>query len=219
MAMFLEKPGMRHYVPVVEVEEGGVSHPELWENETLDFSLENVKFTWSSKSPAASGTLYITSKRVIWLGADASYDFDVPYITLHAVSRDPATYPAPCVYCQLDAEEDLGDINQGISENGEEDDQIEEEEDHTEMFLVPDDEADVLRLFEALSQAALLNPDPEDDEEGDDDFIFNADEVNLGAAQAAALNAWESKFVDPEDENCNDEGDEMDEGDDDADVI
>lgn len=34
------------------------------------------------------------------------YDFDVPYIMLHAITHDPESYPKPCLYCQLDEDED-----------------------------------------------------------------------------------------------------------------
>jgi nucleotide-sensitive chloride channel 1A len=189
MALFVNKPGMRHIVPMAEESaEEGVSTPELWDNETMDFTMNNVKFAWDNESEAQLGSLFITSKRVIWVGESKAYDFDVPYITLHAVSKDPACYPQPCVFCQLDEDEDT-------------------EEENTEFFLIPEDEADVYRIFDAFSHAALLNPDPEDDEDdgGNDDFIFNADEVQAGAAQAM-LAAWEGKFVEPGEEDLREEG-------------
>jgi hypothetical protein len=34
------------------------------------------------------------------------YDFDVPYIMLHAITHDPESFPRPCLYCQLDEDED-----------------------------------------------------------------------------------------------------------------
>jgi hypothetical protein len=45
----------------------------------------------------------ILCRRIIWTAPDKSkvFDFDVPYITLHAVSSDPETYALPCVYCQV----------------------------------------------------------------------------------------------------------------------
>lgn len=194
---------MRCIVPLVSAEdapEGSPASftPELWEGETLDFSLANVKFTWNLETAPTNGHLFITSKRVIWVGVSQAYDFDVAYISLHAISKDPACYPQPCVFCQLDEEEqdNYGD---------EEDDEEEQEEKHTEMFLIPEEEADIYRVFDAFSHAALLNPDPEEsedeDNQGNDDFIFNESEVMYGAAQAAMLASWESKFVEPGDNN------------------
>lgn len=206
MAGFVNRPGMRHVVPLAEQsgDESSFVAPALWDGETIDFSLNNVKFAWDAESSPESGILFITSKRVIWIGQTKAYDFDVPYITLHAVSKDPSCYPLPCVFCQLDEEEDT-------------------EEEHTQMFLAPEDEADVYRIFDAFSHAALLNPDEEDDDEGEDDFIFNEEEVHRGA-QEAMLAAWESKFVAPDEENdadnCydEDEEDEEDEAEDMQDV-
>ena len=64
-------------------------------------------------------------RRVIWASAEQAYDFDVPYIVLHAVTHDPSSFPRPCLYCQLDVEE--GD---------------EEADTPTEMYLVPESEGD-----------------------------------------------------------------------------
>jgi hypothetical protein len=48
------------------------------------------------------------------------FDFDVPFIILHAITHDSESFPKPCLYCQLDEEEDSP----------------------SEMFLVPPQEAD-----------------------------------------------------------------------------
>ena len=50
----------------------------------------------------------------------SGYDFDVPYIILHAITHDTESFPKPCLYCQLDEDEDGP----------------------TEMFLVPPKEED-----------------------------------------------------------------------------
>ena len=33
-------------------------------------------------------------------------DFDVRYVTLHAISRDSSCFPESCLYCQLDGGEE-----------------------------------------------------------------------------------------------------------------
>lgn len=185
-AMIDAKPTLRCYVPVLEEQPYAV--PELWEGEIVNYLLQNVTLAWNLVESKGKGNLFITSSRVIWLGEHNSYDLDVAYIILHAVSRDPQTYPVPCIYCQLDEEEE------------------EDNERSTELFLSPEDETDILAIFDALSHAALLNPDPvEEDDGGDDNFIYNIDEVQLGAAQAQALNHFESVFQIPD-------GDEEEEG-------
>lgn len=179
---------MRRYVPVEE----SSGEPEMWEDDVIEFQLDNIEIAFSNAPEKSNmGVLYITKKRVLWLGkgdSELAYDFDVPYIVLHALTRDVDSYPKPCVYCQLDEEyndnDDEGELD--ITD---------------EMYLVPQDEADLLSVFDALSHAAMINPDPEDeDEDSDDGFIFNEEEVQRGADEhaQATLNQLESVFNVPD---------------------
>eukprot|EP00455_Lapot_gusevi_P047625 TRINITY_DN6467_c0_g1_i2.p1 TRINITY_DN6467_c0_g1~~TRINITY_DN6467_c0_g1_i2.p1 ORF type:complete len:203 (-),score=63.00 TRINITY_DN6467_c0_g1_i2:44-622(-) len=125
------------------------------------------------------GDLFITSRQVIWLSSqDASKGFalDFPSISIHAVCRDPDSYPLPCIYCQLD----LGD-----------------EEEINEVRFVPSDAETLDILFHSFSEGASLNPDPED--EGAGDFYYNADEVNSGYDnyRNSVLNHLDSVFQAP----------------------
>jgi hypothetical protein len=45
-------------------------------------------------------------------------------------------------------------------------------------------------MYKALSEGALLNPDPVEEDEGE--FFYNKDEVELGAKQAATLQVHSS---------------------------
>jgi hypothetical protein len=60
------------------------------------------------------------------------------------------------------------------------------------MFLAPTDESDLIPLFEAFSNAALLNPDPQEqgyedgDDEEDDELIYNEEEVWRGHLDATS---------------------------------
>jgi len=156
--------------------------------ESLDFELNNVELSFTNTKSIGSGQLFITSKRVIWIGSDNAYDFDVPYIVLHAITKDAESYSKPCIYCQLDCDEP------------------EEEGDAMdEMFLAPENEDDLMKVFNALSNAALNNPDPpeEGEQEGDDELIFNTEEVELGARQARTLNHLESVFILPSEDSDN----------------
>ena len=67
---------------------------------------------------------------------------------------------------------------------------------------MPSDVSDLKEIFNAFSHAALLNPDPPEDgeEEGDDELIYNTDEVELGAEQSRNLQHLESVFHLPGDE-------------------
>ena len=168
--------------------------PVLRDGESIDYRLAKVGVAYKDSNPVIEEVqLYVTSSRIILIGETLAADFDVSYITLHAVTRDPASYPKPCLYCQLDFSVD-------------DDDDDEEETEallfpKSELFLVPENLSDLKDMFDAFSHAALLNPDPPEDgeEEGDDELIYNTAEVTLGVEQARALEHLESVFHLPED--------------------
>ena len=197
------QPSMRRYV---FCEDG--QRPDLFADETMDFEMKDVMLAFNSEKSLGVGELFITSRRVIWIKNDefvgdqhqVAVDIDVPFIVLHAITRDPDSFAKPCVYCQLSG----GDGGELRLEN---EDNSEAEDD--ELFIVPPNEAGLTAIFNALSHAALVNPDPPEDgeEEGDDEFIYNIDEVALGAEQARVLNHLESVFRAPEgDEEEGEEG-------------
>ena len=102
------------------------------------------------------------------------------------MSQDVDSYPKPCVYCQLDEE-----CNDDDDDEGDED---EDDEVKDELYLVPQDESELMSIFDALSRAAMLNPDQDDEEDSDDGFIYNEEEVQRGAEQARVLEQLESVF-------------------------
>ncbi|KAI4324001.1 hypothetical protein L6164_023568 [Bauhinia variegata] len=59
---------------------------------------------WCGHRPRESnGTLYISTKQVIWLSdvdKAKGYAVDFLSLSLHAASRDPEAYPFPCIYMQ-----------------------------------------------------------------------------------------------------------------------
>ncbi|CAM9224297.1 unnamed protein product [Phaeothamnion confervicola] len=152
------KPNMRD---TCERDESG-TRPVLEEGEEVLYECRDVTFALAPDALEGSGSLVVTSKRVVWLSgtsADKAFDFDVPYICLHAVSRDPHTFPLPCIYCQLDEDDDV----------------------LKEAFFAPSDETLLSLLFAAFSRAAELNPDLP--EAGGDDFgggEFGEDELFVG---------------------------------------
>lgn len=84
----------------------------------------------------------------------------MPHIVLHAISRDIESYPLPCLYCQLSSEED--DFTTTAEEE-------EEKDVLQEIRFIPADEKDLFPLFEALSYASSINPDPASSDDGEDD--------------------------------------------------
>ncbi|RDX63493.1 Chloride conductance regulatory protein ICln [Mucuna pruriens] len=122
------------------------------------------------------GTLYITTKQVIWVSdVDKTKGYAVDFLTisLHAVSRDPEAYPLPCLYTQIDAEE--ADDDQSDSDSN----HIQQDLSNvTEMRLIPSDPTQLDALFAIFCQCAELNPEPNDDEEGEEhDWVFSADQM------------------------------------------
>ncbi|KAF3780041.1 Chloride conductance regulatory protein ICln [Nymphaea thermarum] len=66
-----------------------------------------VGIALGDNAPQSPGTLYITNKRLVWLNdvdRENGYAVDFLSIALHAISRDPAAYPFPCIYAQIETE-------------------------------------------------------------------------------------------------------------------
>ncbi len=191
MFAFSNRPGMRR---LVEREDDGNS-PVIREGEDVLFQYPNIEFSFTINNPRGIGRLFVTSQRIVWMSNEEAYDFDVPYIILHAVSKDLATYPKPCIYCQLDCSEEVESDDE--DEEGSGGDKARSDcsvpDQPTECFFSPDDDTTLLQIFEAFSQTAMLNPDPEEDEEDGlfqyptDDFIYNEEEVMSGAQQVCSL--------------------------------
>ncbi|PKA66163.1 Chloride conductance regulatory protein ICln [Apostasia shenzhenica] len=84
----------------------GRGHPPLDSNggEELMLVQPGVAIALGRHSPESPGTLFISTKRVMWLSdTDRAKGYAVGFlsISLHAVSRDPEAYPLPCIYCQV----------------------------------------------------------------------------------------------------------------------
>ncbi|KAL9258309.1 Chloride conductance regulatory protein ICln-like protein [Drosera capensis] len=143
-----------------------------------------VSIVLGDRPAEAPGSLFITSRRVIWLSEverSKGYEVDFLSISLHAVSRDPMAYPLPCIYAQIDngdseaedegsegseSENELGSLD--LSKIG-------------EMRLVPSDPDQLDRLFEVFCECAELNPEPVEGEEEENSWIFSADQMEAQA--------------------------------------
>ncbi|KAG6615162.1 Chloride conductance regulatory protein ICln [Phytophthora cinnamomi] len=143
----------------------------------------------------AAGTLFVTTSRVVWLGAAigarVGYAWDMSSVTLHAISRDPAAFPKPCVYCQIS------------------------HEDVSEVRFVPADDKTLQEVFDAFCKSAEMNPD--DDDEDDDGWICDEDEVADGARAAQLAAHFDSMLqVSPGLENGSAEAGQFDDADEDS---
>eukprot|EP01006_Ploeotia_vitrea_P053426 TRINITY_DN67787_c5_g6_i1.p1 TRINITY_DN67787_c5_g6~~TRINITY_DN67787_c5_g6_i1.p1 ORF type:complete len:224 (+),score=44.65 TRINITY_DN67787_c5_g6_i1:33-704(+) len=170
---------------VAQRKETDKSQPKLQEEEELLQTFTEVE-AWIGKARQGAGTLWVTNRHMYWLhnshdGVGAKVHFE--RITLHALSHATdeedgsagSGFSRECVYCQLD---------QGWTQLGDDD-----EEDHpvsTTATHDPDGDdvesmlaiAAELRLFHpnkqvlqeiyaAFDRSALLNPCPEEEDEGD----------------------------------------------------
>ncbi|KAL3645229.1 hypothetical protein CASFOL_010409 [Castilleja foliolosa] len=137
------------------------------------------------RPPESSGTLYITSKQVLWLSdEDRTKGYAVNFISvsLHAVSRDPESYPSPCIYAQIEtgAEEDEMEDSDSETDNTLYLSKI------TEMRLLPSDPNQLDMLFSIFCECAEMNPDPAEvsaDEEVEHNWVFSVDHLENDGAE------------------------------------
>ncbi|GLT49261.1 hypothetical protein SLA2020_228300 [Shorea laevis] len=149
----------------------------------------SVSIALRNRAPESPGTLYITTKQVVWLSdvdKTKGYAVDFLSISLHAVSRDPEAYSSPCIYSQIETEDGEDESDGSDSENNE----VLDLSKVTEMRLIPSDAGQLDTLFQIFSECAELNPDPiEEDEEGHG-WVFSADQLE-DEARETEDSGWE----------------------------
>lgn len=82
--------------------------PILEDGEKLIHAEEDVAFFLNTEKAEGVGTLFITSLHVIWLSKEdkeKGYSMDFYFINIHAICHDTTNFPYPCIYAQLDSEE------------------------------------------------------------------------------------------------------------------
>ena len=86
-------------------------------DEELLYTLEDVRITAAPQegdsTPWGAGRLRVTSRRVLWEAPAHGFELLAKRVGLHAVTRDAATFPEPCLYVQLllsDAAADDADV-------------------------------------------------------------------------------------------------------------
>eukprot|EP01126_Amoeba_proteus_P024752 TRINITY_DN2485_c0_g1_i6.p1 TRINITY_DN2485_c0_g1~~TRINITY_DN2485_c0_g1_i6.p1 ORF type:complete len:187 (+),score=33.37 TRINITY_DN2485_c0_g1_i6:171-731(+) len=120
----------------------------------LLYSLSNVTLFVGSDS-LGSGTLSITTKKVVWENDSTKHEWGFIEIIMHAVSPPRDNFPA-CIYCHLDSEEVM------------------------ELRFCPPDEGHLDEMFYSFNEGAELNPDPlKEDENEEGHFFFNSSELGL----------------------------------------
>ncbi|KAL7229564.1 hypothetical protein ACSBR2_008134 [Camellia fascicularis] len=154
----------------------GVPFLDSGDGEELIHVQPSVSIVLANRPPDSPGTLYISSKQVVWLSdvdIAKGYAVDFLSLSLHAVSTDPEAYPSPCIYTQIDTVEDGDDSEGSDSENNGTLDLSK----ITEMRLVPSDPNQLDTLFEIFCKCAELNPEPIEEEEEGHNWFFSADQM------------------------------------------
>ncbi|XP_011076312.1 chloride conductance regulatory protein ICln isoform X1 [Sesamum indicum] len=136
-----------------------------------------VSIVLGNRPPESPGTLYISTKQVVWLSDTdraKGYAVDFVSLSLHAVSRDPDAYHSPCIYTQIETGAEELESEDSDSES----DNILNLSKITEMRLVPSDPNQLDTLFAIFCECAELNPDPIE-AEGEDghNWVFSADQL------------------------------------------
>ncbi|XP_061956651.1 chloride conductance regulatory protein ICln-like [Populus nigra] len=180
LRQFTERRGDGAGQPVIDTENG----------EELMLMCREVSIVIGNGSPESPGTLYISTKKVVWLSdvdRTKGYAVDFLSISLHAVSRDPEAYPSPCIYTQIETGEDEDELEGSDSECSDALDLSKV----TEMRLVPSDPSQLDTLFQVFCECAELNPEPVEDNEEEHNWIFSADQL---ADETAELEDSEWNF-------------------------
>ncbi|KAK3000099.1 hypothetical protein RJ639_024386, partial [Escallonia herrerae] len=143
----------------------GAGEPVLdsGDGEELVYVQPGVSIALGSQPPESPGTLYISTKKVVWLSdSDRSKGYAVDFlsVSLHAVSRDPEAYPSPCIYTQIETGAEEEESEGSDSEH----DDVFVLEKVTEMRLVPSDptEEEHNWVFSAEMDAEATGADGED---------------------------------------------------------
>ncbi|KAI8564641.1 hypothetical protein RHMOL_Rhmol03G0196700 [Rhododendron molle] len=171
LRLFTERAGDGAGVPVLDSNAG----------EELIHVQPGVSVVLANRPPESPGTLYISSKQVLWLSdvdRAKGYVVDFLSVSLHAISRDPEAYPSPCIYAQIDTGDEDGDQSEGsdTEDNGTDNGTVLLSK-VTEMRLVPSDSNQLDTLFEIFCKCAEMNPEPVEEEEERHNWIFSADQM------------------------------------------
>ncbi|KAL2550225.1 Chloride conductance regulatory protein ICln [Forsythia ovata] len=166
LRLVTERTGDGAGQPILDADDG----------EELMHVLPGVSIVLGNRPPESPGTLYISTKQVVWLSDTDrlnGYSVDFLSVSLHAVSRDPEAYPSPCIYTQIDIEAEDDESEDSDSECNDTLDLSK----ITEMRLLPSDPNQLDTLFAVFCECAELNPGPIEEEEREHNWIFSADQL------------------------------------------
>ncbi|XVF53973.1 hypothetical protein PTKIN_Ptkin05aG0143600 [Pterospermum kingtungense] len=144
----------------------------------------SVSIALGNRAPESPGTLYITTKQVVWLSdvdRAKGYAVDFLSLSLHAVSRDPEAYHSPCIYTQIETKDDDDESESEGSDS--ECNEVLDLSKVTEMRLIPSDASYLDTLFQIFCECAELNPEPIERREEEHNWVFSADQLEEEAGE------------------------------------
>ncbi|KAK1431577.1 hypothetical protein QVD17_08037 [Tagetes erecta] len=180
--------------PLTERSNTGTPLLDTANGEELMHVQPNVSIVIANRSPQSPGTLYISTKQVVWLSdteITKGYSVDFFSVSLHAVSRDPEAFESPCLYMQIDTG-DEGDESESCDSESSETLDLSK---ITEMRLVPSDPMQLDTIFNIFCQCAELNPEPVEEEEEQHNWIFSADQLGAAIEENPEWNDLEIPFT------------------------
>lgn len=73
------------------------------EDEELLSTYPEVALTLGERAEQGLGTVYVTSRRVLWVSSEQAMGYAIPFrdVVLHAVATDTSAFARPCIYAQL----------------------------------------------------------------------------------------------------------------------
>ncbi|XP_045462195.1 methylosome subunit pICln [Harmonia axyridis] len=154
-------------------------HPES----PIRFAERNVR-AYLDKKDLGYGILYISERTLSWQSRDdKGFKIDYQDISLHATSKDPTIHTQECVYLLLDNCLSLPGLEQGTERNEEAENSSDDEKSEanvSELLFIPETNASIMAIYEAISVCQALNPDPQDVEDEDEDHLYeDANEDHL----------------------------------------
>jgi len=150
------------------------------------------------------GTVYVSERTLCWKKYEgAGFCIEYPHISMHAITTDQSIYPSQCIFIMIDGVMRLpGDPEEHHERN--EDDDSSSESDTTELVLVPTDTTSIDTIYNALNQCQLLNPDPDDMIDEEENVYEDAEDYleeitnnrinNLGAGGDTEMNNLSSQL-------------------------
>ncbi|KAG6440061.1 Nucleotide-sensitive chloride conductance regulator family protein [Babesia bovis T2Bo] len=149
------------YQKNVECNDDGTPMLNTPNNEKLYATFNDVTLKFNNETHG-NGTVYVTTGRLIWIASqnkDLSYGFPLISMVLHAISKDKKLCETPCIFIQLQGDDDEGDI--------------------PVVIFAPQHPENVEMLFDAISKMNELIEPPEQESEDDSDIDDGFDDADV----------------------------------------